>query len=220
MKIFNRMHRAILLLMIGLAGTALAQKPNFTLTGVMSSGDSTNAYIEGSLYTTGDALPSGFRIQEIREHGITVSDPAGKNLYYVPVGTSGDIEKLDQEITEKQIEEVPENVGTVSFISASEAEDDSSGFDFDFETGAKAVLAVALLLVGFLLSFIGQIWYLVACFKTSIWWGLGALFIPFVELIFLFMHWEDAKRPFLLSLTGALMAYAGIFMMPGMLDVF
>lgn len=189
-----------------------------TLTGVMSSGDTTNAYIDGTLYSQGEVLPHGFRITEIRSEGITISDSSAENLYFVPVGTSGGIEKLDKKNSEQQIEEAVEEVGAVSFVGTPDEQEESAGLDIDFESGFKMVLGIALLLIGFLMSLIGQIWYLVASFKTSVWWGLGVFFVPFVSLVFLFMHWDVAKRPFLISLIGTLLVYAGVFMMPGIFN--
>jgi hypothetical protein len=63
----------------------------------------------------------------------------------------------------------------------------------------------ALLIVGGILSIVGGIWLLVVAFKESVWWGLGSFFIPFVGLVFAIMHWQVAKKPFLISLAGAVL---------------
>jgi hypothetical protein len=63
----------------------------------------------------------------------------------------------------------------------------------------------ALLIVGGILSIVGGIWLLVVAFKESVWWGLGSFFIPFVGLIFAIMHWQVAKKPFLISLAGGVL---------------
>jgi hypothetical protein len=65
-----------------------------------------------------------------------------------------------------------------------------------------AVIAMGLLIIGSLVSLVGGIMFLIAAFKESIWWGLGSIFIPIVSLIFLFMHWSVAKRPFFINLAG------------------
>ena len=52
---------------------------------------------------------------------------------------------------------------------------------------------IALVYVGILLSLIGGIWLLVVAFQTSIWWGLGSLFIAPVSLVFTILHWQVAK---------------------------
>ena len=71
-----------------------------------------------------------------------------------------------------------------------------------------------LFTIGVVIALVGNIWYIIAAFQVTVWWGLGVLFIPLVELIFLFAHWPNAKRPFLVSLVGSLIAYGGIFIIP------
>ena len=70
-------------------------------------------------------------------------------------------------------------------------------------------MATALYFIGLIISLVGGIWILVNAFKTSIWWGLGSLFVPFVSLIFLITHWAVAKRPFLISVAGLVLAIVG-----------
>ena len=38
---------------------------------------------------------------------------------------------------------------------------------------------------------------LVKAFQTSVLWGLGYIFVPFVSLVFVVMHWQETKKPFL-----------------------
>lgn len=52
-------------------------------------------------------------------------------------------------------------------------------------------------------------------FRQSILWGLGSLFVPFVGLIFAIMHWADAKKPFLISLGGTVLAIIGYAILIG-----
>ena len=66
--------------------------------------------------------------------------------------------------------------------------------------------------IGLGIMFIGGIGFLIAAFRASIWWGLGCLLIPFVNLIFLFLHWQDARNPFLLQLLGVGIALAGLLL--------
>ena len=63
----------------------------------------------------------------------------------------------------------------------------------------------ALLILGGILSIVGGIWLLVVAFQTSVWWGLGSLLLPFVSLIFVIMHWQVAKKPFLISVVGTVL---------------
>jgi hypothetical protein len=59
-----------------------------------------------------------------------------------------------------------------------------------------------IVMLGVAISLIGGIWLLVEAFKTSILWGLGCLLITPVSLVFIFVHWDRAKSPFILQLIG------------------
>ena len=72
----------------------------------------------------------------------------------------------------------------------------------------------ALLILGMILGAVGGIWLLVVAFKESVWWGLGSLFIPFVSLIFVIMHWQVSKKPFLISLAGTILLLVAAYKMP------
>ena len=73
-------------------------------------------------------------------------------------------------------------------------------------------IGMSLMGIGMGLGLLGGIWLLIVAFKESIWWGLGSLFIPFVSLIFVVLHWSVAKTPFLISLLSIVMVIAGAFM--------
>lgn len=64
-----------------------------------------------------------------------------------------------------------------------------------------AIAGMALAVVAGLAMLVFSIQILVMAFKTSILWGLGSLFVPFVILIFFVMHWDETKKPFLYSLA-------------------
>ncbi len=70
-------------------------------------------------------------------------------------------------------------------------------------------IGVVLLVVGIIIALIGGIWILVLAFQESALWGLGCLFVPFVSLIFVIMHWEIAGKPFLINLGGGAVALLG-----------
>lgn len=59
-----------------------------------------------------------------------------------------------------------------------------------------------LFYIGIIVFVIGGIGTLIAAFKTSILWGLGTLLVAPISLLFLIMHWDDAKNPFFLQLAG------------------
>jgi hypothetical protein len=70
-------------------------------------------------------------------------------------------------------------------------------------------------LIGFALCLVGSIWLLIEAFKESILWGLGCLFLGFVSLIFIVVHWQRAKRPFILWLEGLALVLVAIFLLKG-----
>lgn len=51
---------------------------------------------------------------------------------------------------------------------------------------------------------------LILAFQESVLWGLGSLFVPFVSLIFIIMHWERCKSPFLRYLAAAFVSGFGV----------
>jgi len=73
-------------------------------------------------------------------------------------------------------------------------------------------IPIALLLIGFLFYFVGQIALLVAAFKESVVWGLCVLIIPFAALVFLIKCWEAAKQPFLVAIMGGGLIGAGLYL--------
>ena len=77
---------------------------------------------------------------------------------------------------------------------------------------------IALLYLGGLISFIGGIWLLVVAFKQSVWWGLGSFFIAPVALVFVILHWQDSKKPFLISLAGGVLCVIAAMMAPQVVD--
>lgn len=72
--------------------------------------------------------------------------------------------------------------------------------------------AVGMLLVaiGSIVMLIFGVILLVKAFQTSILWGLGYIFVPFVALVFVIMHWDDTKKPFLYTLLGAVIFGIGM----------
>lgn len=59
-----------------------------------------------------------------------------------------------------------------------------------------------LVFVGIIIFIIGGIGFLIAAFKQSILWGLGCILLAPISLVFLFLHWPEAKNPFFLQLVG------------------
>ncbi|PTD97705.1 hypothetical protein [Pseudothauera lacus] len=67
----------------------------------------------------------------------------------------------------------------------------------------------ALTILGVGVFFIGGLGILIAAFRTNIWWGLGCLLLAPLSLLFLVLHWDAAKNPFLLQLAGLALLLLG-----------
>jgi len=52
-----------------------------------------------------------------------------------------------------------------------------------------------LFVIGLIIFIIGGIGFLIATFRTSLLWGLGSLIISPIQIIYLFVHWDSAKKP-------------------------
>ncbi|MGH2767746.1 MAG: hypothetical protein ACRDIF_02185 [Actinomycetota bacterium] len=63
-------------------------------------------------------------------------------------------------------------------------------------------LGAIFLIIGGIAYLGGGIWTIVLAFKKSVLWGLGAIFVPFVSLVFAILNWSVAKKPFLIAITG------------------
>ena len=63
-------------------------------------------------------------------------------------------------------------------------------------------MASLLLIAGGIIALVGWIMFLIVAFKESILWGIGCLIFAVVGLVFLVLHWNDAKKPFFIWLAG------------------
>ncbi|BBO79092.1 hypothetical protein DSCW_65090 [Desulfosarcina widdelii] len=73
-------------------------------------------------------------------------------------------------------------------------------------------MAEIFLLIGLGVFIIGGIGFLIAAFKTSILWGLGCLFLAPIQIIYLFVHWDSVKKPFLLQLAGGVVMLTSAYL--------
>ena len=73
-------------------------------------------------------------------------------------------------------------------------------------------MGIALAVVGFILALIGGIIILIAAFQESVLWGLGMLLVPAVGLVFVFTHWQETKKAFLLEVVGTGLFIAGLML--------
>jgi hypothetical protein len=63
-------------------------------------------------------------------------------------------------------------------------------------------VALVFLLAGYVLCFIGGLWLVVLAWQKGILWGLGCIFLPVVQLIYIALNWKQTKSAFLLLLAG------------------
>jgi hypothetical protein len=69
-------------------------------------------------------------------------------------------------------------------------------------------MVIALLLLGLLAMVVGNIMVLIAAFKKSALWGLGAIVLAPVYLVFVILNWGQAKRGVAIQALGVLL-FAG-----------
>jgi hypothetical protein len=72
-----------------------------------------------------------------------------------------------------------------------------------------SAIAMGLFAVGIIVMGGAGLWLLIKAFQTSVLWGLGYIFVPFVSLVFVALHWPDTKKPFLYLLAGLLLFVLG-----------
>jgi hypothetical protein len=72
--------------------------------------------------------------------------------------------------------------------------------------------AIGLVLAGIggIVMLVFGVILLVKAFQTSVLWGLGYVFVPFVSLIFVVLHWQETKKPFLYLLAGSAIMVVGL----------
>ena len=71
-------------------------------------------------------------------------------------------------------------------------------------------IGVVAIGIGSILSTIGSIWLLVLAFREGMVWGLAAMFVPFVLLIFVIMYFGETWQPMVINLLGGVIAMLGL----------
>jgi hypothetical protein len=66
-------------------------------------------------------------------------------------------------------------------------------------------------LFGLVIFIFGGIAFLVAAFKTNLFWGLGCILIAPVSILYLVFHWGDAKKPFSIQVIGLVIVVASAY---------
>ena len=65
-----------------------------------------------------------------------------------------------------------------------------------------AILGTILIVIGAIIGIFYGIKILILAFQESALWGIGYIVIPIVSLIFIIMHWDKSKDPFLKGLIA------------------
>jgi len=66
-------------------------------------------------------------------------------------------------------------------------------------------------LVLFAIAMLSYLWLMVEGFKQHVMWGIGIFFIPLVSIVFAIMHWQKAKKPFLIYLLSSILMVVVLF---------
>jgi hypothetical protein len=77
---------------------------------------------------------------------------------------------------------------------------------------------IVLMIVALMVFLVGSLWFLSVAFRISALWGLACLFVPFASLVFLVTHWNETKKPFLLSVAGGILLFVPIALAPSATD--
>ena len=76
-------------------------------------------------------------------------------------------------------------------------------------------MGAILVIIGIIAIFIGGLGLLIKIFSESILWGIGSIIFPIASWIFVFMHWEEARGPFLLQMAGIGLVILGMVLSGG-----
>lgn len=66
-----------------------------------------------------------------------------------------------------------------------------------------------LVVVGYIMAFVGHIMLLAAAYRLSIGWFFACFFLPFATFIIFLSHMHDTWKPMLLSYGGFMLAIIG-----------
>lgn len=64
--------------------------------------------------------------------------------------------------------------------------------------------------LGWLALLAGGVVFLIAAFRTGPGWGLSVLFLPFANVVYLFRHWDEARRGFQIQVLGVSLVLTGL----------
>lgn len=73
-------------------------------------------------------------------------------------------------------------------------------------------MSILIFLLGVILFLLGSAFFLIAAFSVSIWWFIGCLLLPIIQLAFAIFHWKKARKGFLILVAGIALMLVGAFM--------
>ena len=77
--------------------------------------------------------------------------------------------------------------------------------------GVGWILGTVVMFLGYVVLVGSGIWLIVVGFKKSVLEGLLMLIFSPYQLVFVFNHWQESKRPFLVQLAGVALVIIGLF---------
>lgn len=211
-KPLKRARRAAICFVAGMlcfvaATSALAQRV----------GDTTDK-VQQALGTPSMQRETGDRQVWIYPEGVRIVFEAGKVVESNAPGVAAAPDVQDNSVaTEKaEPEEAPKfvprkvpqararpskSVAVVETVTLTKELKDTSGFGF------------FLVVAGVIISAIAGIIILVEAFSQSVLWGIALLVFPITQLIFVGLHWQQTKKPFLSAMfIGLPLMVAGSFL--------
>lgn len=73
------------------------------------------------------------------------------------------------------------------------------------------ILGTLIIWLGLAMLLLGSLAFLVVAFRESVLWGLAVLFVSPCGLIFLILHWQQARNSFYLQLCSIAIILFGAF---------
>lgn len=75
-------------------------------------------------------------------------------------------------------------------------------------------ISAALIMLGLFITVLAKIWLVCYAYDDGCLWVIIVLLLPFGELLYILLYWQDAKKPFYLWLVGFLIALVGVLLSP------
>ena len=76
------------------------------------------------------------------------------------------------------------------------------------------ILGFVFIAIGAMVALVYGIILVTKAFQTSVVWGLAYLFVPFGAFVFLIAHWDEAGKPFLMSMLSLPLLLIGFTLLP------